>query len=251
MSAIDVGSGALSRSLYCTSGKTRIDKGNPANASGFITSVELYGGTGTGVKVGTFYQGEIGYYACRDYAVIGDLEGGAKRTFSGLHIEVEAGDLIGVYMPDSGIRYNDGGVGHWSLAGDHMSDGENYYNENATAEISTYGTGVRIPVVITQQATDIMENGATSNGNIENDGGLSVTQHGVLWKKGADPVNLAGADAYTQEGAGSEGSFTSTLSPLAEDTLYYYRAYATNSEGDGYGAAQSFKTEYRARSIII
>ena len=105
------------------------------------------------------------------------------------------------------------------------------------------------PTVTTQAATAVLVTSATGNGNITDDGGGDITQHGVCWKLGSDPVDIAGADGYTEEGAGAEGAFTSTITPLIEVTTYYYRAYATNSEGTTYGAAQSFTTKLRPRII--
>ena len=98
------------------------------------------------------------------------------------------------------------------------------------------------PTVTTQVATDVDHESATGNGNITDDGGASITDHGVCWKKGSDPVNLPSADAYTQEGAGSEGAFTSDITGLDHVFTYYYRAWAQNSEGVSYGDAQSFQT---------
>ena len=98
------------------------------------------------------------------------------------------------------------------------------------------------PTVTTQAATDVGPTIATGNGNITDGGGDSITQHGVCWKLGSDPVNIAGADDSTTEGVGSEGAFDSSITGLTESSTYYYRAYATNSIGTSYGAAQIFNT---------
>ena len=50
------------------------------------------------------------------------------------------------------------------------------------------------------------------------------------------------ADNKTENGSGL-GSFTSILYPLAANTKYYVRAYATNSKGTGYGAVDTFMTQ--------
>jgi len=101
---------------------------------------------------------------------------------------------------------------------------------------------VAAPTVTTQAADQIGPTSARGNGNITDDGGSSIIEHGVCWKKGADPVNIGGADGYTEEGAGSEGAFTSNMTLLDPESTYYYRAYATNPGGTSYGDAQSFKT---------
>ncbi len=47
------------------------------------------------------------------------------------------------------------------------------------------------------------------------------------------------ADNKTTNGAGA-GSYTSIMTGLSISITYYVRAYATNSEGTGYGMSMSF-----------
>lgn len=98
------------------------------------------------------------------------------------------------------------------------------------------------PTVTTQAVTVIVPGGATLNGNITDEGDASIDEHGFCWKAGSDPVNIGGADGYSELGAGSEGAFDQAKTGLAEATEFYVRAYATNTEGTGYGAAVSFTT---------
>jgi hypothetical protein len=98
------------------------------------------------------------------------------------------------------------------------------------------------PTVTSQAATDVTDVLATLNGNITDDGGGSITQHGFCWKIGSDPVNIAGSTWYSQLGAGTEGAFDEDRTGLTESATYYYRAYATNSTGTSYGSAVSFVT---------
>ena len=87
-------------------------------------------------------------------------------------------------------------------------------------------------------ATNISENSATSGGNVTSDGGANVTSKGVCWSTSANPtIN----DNKTSNGSGI-GTFTSELSGLTPNTIYYVRAYATNSEGTAYSSATSFTT---------
>jgi hypothetical protein len=53
--------------------------------------------------------------------------------------------------------------------------------------------------------------------------------------------NPTTANSTTSNGTGT-GAFTSTLSGLTASTLYYVRAYATNSVGTSYGNEVSFTT---------
>lgn len=95
-----------------------------------------------------------------------------------------------------------------------------------------------LPVVVTSAVTDITKNTASSGGNITSDGGATVTVRGVCWSTGQTPTI---SDYKTTDGTG-EGSFASSISGLLSNTTYYVRAYATNSNGTGYGSAISFKT---------
>ncbi len=95
-----------------------------------------------------------------------------------------------------------------------------------------------IPTLTTIEVSDIKANSATSGGIISDEGSSSITARGVCWSTEATPT-IDGDK--TSDGAGA-GTFTSPLSGLTEATQYYVRAYATNSEGTGYGMAMSFST---------
>ena len=61
---------------------------------------------------------------------------------------------------------------------------------------------------------------------------------GVCWSTSQNPtIN----DNKTTDGSGT-GSFTSQLTGLSRNTIYYVRAYATNSAGTSYGDQKSIKT---------
>ena len=95
-----------------------------------------------------------------------------------------------------------------------------------------------LPVLTTNEVTDITSRTAKSGGNITDDGGYSVTERGVVW--GIKP-NPTISDNKTSDGAGA-GSFTSKLTSLSRATDYYVRAYATNINGTVYGTSFVFTT---------
>jgi hypothetical protein len=90
----------------------------------------------------------------------------------------------------------------------------------------------------TTAITGVTTNAASSGGNISSDGGSAVTARGVCWNTTGSPTI---ADSKTTDGSGT-GSFTSSLTGLTGGTLFYVRAYATNSEGTAYGNQVSFTT---------
>jgi uncharacterized protein (TIGR02145 family) len=96
-----------------------------------------------------------------------------------------------------------------------------------------------VPVLTTNAVGNITPTSATCGGNITNDGGSTVIARGVCWSTGQMPTI---SDFKTTDGTGA-GSFTSSLTGLSVDNIYYVRAYATNNAGTGYGSAMSFSTQ--------
>ena len=92
--------------------------------------------------------------------------------------------------------------------------------------------------VRTNEVFDVFHNEATCGGEVLDDGGLDVIAYGVCWSKTHNPTV---ADAHTIDGTGM-GEFTSVLTNLSPGTVYYVRAYATNSAGTSYGEEVSFLT---------
>jgi len=97
---------------------------------------------------------------------------------------------------------------------------------------------VTIPTVITTTITGITTRIAKGGGNVTDDGGAIVTARGVCWSTSLNPTT---SNRNTNDGTG-EGSFTSSLTALSDNTRYYVRSYATNSAGTAYGSQRSFKT---------
>lgn len=91
----------------------------------------------------------------------------------------------------------------------------------------------------TTAVSSITTNSASTGGNITDDGGAEVTARGVCWGTSTNPT-ITGSK--TSDGTGI-GSFTSSISGLSPNTMYYVRAYATNSAGTAYGNELSFTTE--------
>ncbi|MFN8246365.1 MAG: hypothetical protein U0T56_08310 [Ferruginibacter sp.] len=94
------------------------------------------------------------------------------------------------------------------------------------------------PTVTTTTASGITTTGASSGGNVTDDGGASVSAKGVAYGTSSSPI-ITGS--ITTDGNGT-GSYTSTLSGLSVNTRYYYRAYATNTQGTSYGSESNFYT---------
>ena len=96
------------------------------------------------------------------------------------------------------------------------------------------------PTVLTQDIVTFADTTATGLGIIALLGVPNPTAYGVCWNTGGSPTI---ADSKTDEGAATlTGAFTTSMTGLTTGTLYYVRAYATNSKSTGYGTQVSFTT---------
>ncbi len=104
-----------------------------------------------------------------------------------------------------------------------------------------------LPTVTTTAASSITTATASSGGNVTVAGDYPVTERGVCWSTTTMPTL---SNSHTADGTGT-GVFTSNLTSLTAGTLYYVRAYATNSAGTSYGNEVSFTTLGTCGSFTI
>jgi uncharacterized protein (TIGR02145 family) len=131
------------------------------------------------------------------------------------------------------------GLYAWARFLQDVHDGvnRNFYQPSGGFSVRCLKGAVR-PKVTTAEMSGITETSAISGGVVASDGGAEVTARGVCWSTSANPTTDG---SKTTDGSGS-GEFVSVLSGLADVTLYYVRAYATNSVGTAYGEPVSFTT---------
>lgn len=103
------------------------------------------------------------------------------------------------------------------------------------------GASITIPNVVTASMTSISVTSANSGGNVTDNGGATVSARGIVWSTTAIPTLTTNEAGHTTDGTGT-GSFTSAITGLTYNTLYYVRAYATNSAGTAYGNEITFTT---------
>jgi len=150
---------------------------------------------------------------------------------------------------NSSTKTTDGaGTGTFSSAITNLTPSSTYFvrayatNNVGTAygnELSFTTGAIVLPTLSTSATKDLAANTAISGGNITNDGGATITARGVCWSTTNNPTTAL--STTTTDGLGA-GLFTSSISGLAANTVYYLRSYATNSAGTSYGNLISFTT---------
>ncbi len=105
-------------------------------------------------------------------------------------------------------------------------------------EISFNTAPAGLPLITTNEVSNIGGTSVTGGGKITSDGGAPVSTRGVCWSTNPDP-QISGSHA---ESGGGTGDFSVTLTGLLPGTKYYLRAYAVNSVGMVYGNEVIFTT---------
>jgi uncharacterized protein (TIGR02145 family) len=101
-----------------------------------------------------------------------------------------------------------------------------------------FTTSPAFPIVITFSVSSVTQTTASGGGEVISDGGSAVIERGVCWNTTGNPTI---ADFYTSNGTGI-GTFASSITGLTANTMYFVKAYATNSAGTAYGEEFSFTT---------
>lgn len=99
------------------------------------------------------------------------------------------------------------------------------------------------PTVSTAAATSISIGAATLNAAVDDTGGENATICGFAWGTNS---GLSGGDTATTTDStcpSGTGSFNESLSGLSGGVTYYFRAYATNPIGTGFGGILQFTTD--------
>lgn len=128
-----------------------------------------------------------------------------------------------------------------------------YFCATATNSVGTTNGSVlnfttlsTTPTITSPTNTSITQTGATLGGNITSDGGAAISGRGVCVGTSANPA--IGGTCFTT--AGTTGIFTVTATSLTANTLYHYRAYATNSVGTSYTTDDTFTTLTSAPTTV-
>jgi uncharacterized protein (TIGR02145 family) len=171
-------------------------------------------------------------------------DGGAAITERGVYYGTAANPAT----TGTKITATPAAVGAFTCSLTSLTPGTKYYVVAfATNSVGpAYGTVVEfttgtitLATLTTTAATAITNTTATSGGTITSNGGGAITTSGVCWGTSPNPTT---AGSHTTDGTPT-GSFTSSITGLSDGTVYYVRAYATNSAGPAYGTQVQLLTK--------
>ncbi len=171
-------------------------------------------------------------------------DGGAAITERGVYYGTAADPAT----TGTKISASTAAVGTFTCSLTGLTAGTKYYVVAfATNSVGpAYGTVLEFttsPVILatlsTTAVTAITNISATSGGTITSNGGGAITVSGVCWGTSPNPTT---SGLHTTDGTTS-GSFTSNITGLSDGTVYYVRAYATNSAGPAYGTQVQLLTK--------
>lgn len=211
---------------------------NP-QGTGYGTTVQLV--ATTPIDLTTQAVTEIGSITAKGNGTITDLHGenATKRGFC--WSTSEAPTVADSTVEESGSF----GTGAFNLIMTGLSPGVLYYVRAYAYNSAGYAYGTQVdfttdkvaPTVTTQSPTDILPTTVTANGNITALGGENATVRGFKY-------GLTKTDTWDAHDDGSYGvgEYTKGLTGLVANTIYWIRAYATNSIGTSYGAWVEFQT---------
>lgn len=141
---IDIGMPAVNRGSTLSGTYTAVNIGNPANESGTITSVEIYGSNLDNVEVATFFVVSGDNLSTRDTELIGYVGGDGvneKNTFA-VSLNVETGDYLGMFFNVGVLEKDSSGYsGIWFNGADQIPCTNVTFTNLAGDAISLYGTG--------------------------------------------------------------------------------------------------------------
>jgi uncharacterized protein (TIGR02145 family) len=175
-----------------------------------------------------------------------DSDGGNEILERGICYSLEA-------LPDTSDAFATTGEGDlpFSEVLTGLEDGATYFARAYAINDMGIGYGNEIsfqtplqglPAVITLDASQIAATSVSISGNVTSEGDAPVTIRGVFYS--TEPLPDAN-DVVITSGSGS-GLFTCNVESLQESTLYFARAFATNSIGTVFGNEVSFSTSIGA-----
>ena len=113
-------------------------------------------------------------------------------------------------------------------------------------DIINFTTIAGLPTLSATNITDVNETSATFSSKVTSQGGATVTEIGFYYSKQEDvnvETSMKVSDTFSTD------NYTLSVNNLEVGTVYYVRAFARNSAGEGLNEVSSFKTVSTAPSV--
>ncbi|WP_291120867.1 beta strand repeat-containing protein, partial [Empedobacter sp. UBA7248] len=98
-----------------------------------------------------------------------------------------------------------------------------------------------VPTVTTNATISNLGAKIVTVGGSNDNGGATILNRGIVWSTSPTPI-VDGLGVANVAATNSTGAFTVNVTSLPPGTTIYYRAYAINAAGTGYGDVKSFTT---------
>lgn len=134
------------------------------------------------------------------------------------------------------LTHNSDGTATFSLAGQYTGDA--FFGSIFTSKSGIVLDSIpRQPNVTTKRSMQSTATTTLLRGEVTGQGGSTVTERGFVWATTDSPTTSDNKVTVS----GTLGEMEYALGGLSVGTTYYYRAYATNSQGTGYGDTMQFQ----------
>jgi hypothetical protein len=187
---------------------------------------------------------EITGFGFASPAVYVTVPSGATSIALGVPYETDLTKLVAIFTT-TGASVKVGAI--LQTSGSNINDFSNplsYVVAASDGETQTYVVTVTkvqgAPVLSSCGIGTIGIDSAVATCEITSSGGATITASGVCWGTSSDPTVTS--NSFSTDGAAAAASYQSSITGLAPGTLYYARAYATNSVGTSYGSQTTFRT---------
>ncbi len=100
-------------------------------------------------------------------------------------------------------------------------------------------SSIQLATVTTDSVPDIKATSVVIYGNLINDGGTPNLTAGFCYNTSPNPTILDSTRSFSDK---NTGAYFGNIAPLKPNTIYYVRAYATNTVGTAYGNQLQFTT---------
>ncbi len=122
-------------------------------------------------------------------------------------------------------------------------------NLPGTIQATGTKTSAEAPTVLTGEILDLKADSALILGELTSDGGLPVSERGVVFSTSESPTTGNGTKAISS--SADPVNFNALLTGLIPNTSYFVRAYAINSTGTAYGENRRFKTPVTVKNSSV